>query len=100
MDVIEERGYTEGIPHFDALTVTVPGAAAAWTDVVSKFGSGKLSMSEVSTWSCTGFWATVHGTPEVASWSDREYLLAQRLQTWGDGMMLWGDGMMLWGDGM
>jgi gamma-glutamyltranspeptidase/glutathione hydrolase len=35
------------IPTTSALSVTVPGAAAAWVDVVERFGSGKVSLGEV-----------------------------------------------------
>lgn len=35
------------IPTTSALSVTVPGAAAAWVDVVASFGSGKVSLAEV-----------------------------------------------------
>jgi gamma-glutamyltranspeptidase len=48
MEVLKTRGYAEELPCFDALTVTVPGAAAAWCDVVSKFGT--MPLSEVSLW--------------------------------------------------
>lgn len=36
-----------GIPVRSVLAVTVPGAAAAWVDTVAKFGSGKLTLTEV-----------------------------------------------------
>lgn len=35
------------IPNTSIHSVTVPGAAAAWLDVVENFGSGKTSMKEV-----------------------------------------------------
>ncbi|KAK3375718.1 gamma-glutamyltranspeptidase [Lasiosphaeria ovina] len=35
------------IPTTSALSVTVPGAAAAWVDIVSRFGSGVLSLEQV-----------------------------------------------------
>jgi gamma-glutamyltranspeptidase/glutathione hydrolase len=35
------------IPTTSGHAVTVPGAAAAWVDIVAKFGSGKLSMLQV-----------------------------------------------------
>lgn len=35
------------IPMTHVHAVTVPGAAAAWCDVVAKFGSGKMEMSQV-----------------------------------------------------
>lgn len=37
------------IPATSILSVTVPGAAAAWLDIIDKFGSGKLSTSQVLT---------------------------------------------------
>lgn len=36
-----------GIPMSHVHSVTVPGAAAAWVDVVQTFGSGKLSLADV-----------------------------------------------------
>ncbi|KAJ6155831.1 gamma-glutamyltranspeptidase [Penicillium chermesinum] len=38
---------TGRIPFGSALSVTVPGAAAAWVDTYEKFGSGKLSLEDV-----------------------------------------------------
>ncbi|KAK0707878.1 nucleophile aminohydrolase [Lasiosphaeris hirsuta] len=35
------------IPNTSALSVTVPGAAAAWADIVERFGSGAVSLSQV-----------------------------------------------------
>ncbi|KAK0644099.1 nucleophile aminohydrolase [Cercophora newfieldiana] len=35
------------IPTSSALSVTVPGAAAAWVDIVERFGSGAVSLAEV-----------------------------------------------------
>lgn len=43
---ITDRVYG-AIPTSSALSVTVPGAAAAWTDIVQHFGSGALSLAEV-----------------------------------------------------
>lgn len=37
------------IPNNSILSVTVPGAAAAWLDIVEKFGSGKSSTAQVLT---------------------------------------------------
>lgn len=37
------------IPLSSVHAVTVPGAAAGWCDVVERFGSGKLSMTEILT---------------------------------------------------
>ncbi|KAK0615295.1 nucleophile aminohydrolase [Bombardia bombarda] len=50
-DVVRDLGITDlvhgSIPNTSALSVTVPGAAAAWVDVVEKFGSGKVTLGEV-----------------------------------------------------
>ncbi|KAH8147969.1 uncharacterized protein LAJ45_08070 [Morchella importuna] len=35
------------IPAANPLSVTVPGAAAAWCDIVTRFGSGKVSLREI-----------------------------------------------------
>ncbi len=35
------------IPQTSGLAVTVPGAAAAWADIVAVHGSGKVSLSQV-----------------------------------------------------
>ncbi len=35
------------IPNTSALSVTVPGAAAAWADIVERFGSGMVTLSQV-----------------------------------------------------
>ena len=35
------------IPTSSALSVTVPGAAAAWVDLVEQFGSGAVSLTDV-----------------------------------------------------
>ncbi|KAK3682843.1 nucleophile aminohydrolase [Podospora appendiculata] len=35
------------IPNTSALSVTVPGAAAAWVDIVEQFGSGVVSLAQV-----------------------------------------------------
>ncbi|KAK3232581.1 hypothetical protein CYMTET_57085 [Cymbomonas tetramitiformis] len=47
LDVVRSRGYGDGVPlpFYDALTVTVPGAAAAWHDIVARHG--RLSLAEV-----------------------------------------------------
>ena len=39
------HGSDDATPSRHAMTVTVPGAAAAWTDAVSRWGSGALSLS-------------------------------------------------------
>ena len=45
MEAVRERGIRGGaLPPFHALTVTIPGAAAAWEDVVSLWG--KLSLEQ------------------------------------------------------
>ena len=33
-----------GMPPLSAHTITVPGAAAGWVDVVESFGSGKVQL--------------------------------------------------------
>lgn len=38
LELIRSRGYDSGVPDFHALTVTVPGAAAAWQEVHNRFG--------------------------------------------------------------
>ena len=51
MEAARERGITgTALPPFHALTVTVPGAAAAWADAVTQWG--KLSLSEVGPCQC------------------------------------------------
>ncbi|XP_062306217.1 glutathione hydrolase-like YwrD proenzyme [Osmerus eperlanus] len=49
IDFLEGRGYSVSNPPppFHALNVTVPGAAACWSDTVSLFGSQQLSLQEV-----------------------------------------------------
>lgn len=44
LGLLEGRGYTAEAPpsDFDALNVTVPGAAACWCDTVQLFGSQKV----------------------------------------------------------
>lgn len=37
------------IPTTSPHSVTVPGAAAAWIDIVDKFGSGRLSIAQILT---------------------------------------------------
>ncbi|KAG5189315.1 gamma-glutamyl transpeptidase [Tribonema minus] len=41
------RGPSETLPNRHPHTVTVPGAAAAWDDAVSKWGSGVLTLSQI-----------------------------------------------------
>ncbi len=40
-----EAGFTESLPNFHPYTITVPGAAAGWADLVSRFG--RLSLNDV-----------------------------------------------------
>ena len=46
LDYIKRQGYSldnaDDIPLNHGLTVTVPGAAAAWCDTVEKFGNRKV----------------------------------------------------------
>lgn len=42
---IHDRIYG-AIPNTSILSVTVPGAAAAWLDMIEKFGSGKVTASQ------------------------------------------------------
>lgn len=43
---ISDRIYG-AIPNTSILAVTVPGAAAAWLDIIEVFGSGKMDASQV-----------------------------------------------------
>ncbi|KAG6814055.1 hypothetical protein H0H92_003102 [Tricholoma furcatifolium] len=47
IEYARSRGHVGRIPLTDLNSVTVPGAAAAWVDTISKFGSGKLSVADV-----------------------------------------------------
>lgn len=49
LDYVRSRGHVglEISPSTDALCAVVPGAAAAWEDVVTRFGSGKLTMGDI-----------------------------------------------------
>ncbi|XP_076010642.1 glutathione hydrolase-like YwrD proenzyme isoform X2 [Genypterus blacodes] len=49
LDFMEGRGYSAEAPppRFDALNVTVPGAAACWCDTAQLFGSHELSLQEL-----------------------------------------------------
>jgi len=49
LELCRERGHvgTEILPSTDALCVVVPGAAAVWEDVVQRYGSGKLTMTDI-----------------------------------------------------
>ncbi|KAH8887886.1 gamma-glutamyltranspeptidase [Thozetella sp. PMI_491] len=50
-DICRDLGVTDRtygtIPATSALSVTVPGSAAAWIDIVEKFGSGKLTLAQI-----------------------------------------------------
>jgi gamma-glutamyltranspeptidase/glutathione hydrolase len=39
LDLIEKEGFSGGLPELHALTVTVPGACAAWCDLCERFGA-------------------------------------------------------------
>lgn len=43
LEKLFQKGYSGRIPDFDSNTVTVPGAAAAWNDLLSVYGSLPLS---------------------------------------------------------
>jgi gamma-glutamyltranspeptidase/glutathione hydrolase len=49
--ICKDLGVTDriygSIPTTSGHAVTVPGAAAAWVDVVAGFGSGKLSLAQI-----------------------------------------------------
>ena len=45
LDKIKTDGFAEGIPPFHPHTITVPGAAAGWSDVAENFG--KLALQQV-----------------------------------------------------
>lgn len=48
LEVARSKGLNgRTIPSSNLNAVTVPGAAAAWVDTVSTFGSGRLSLGEV-----------------------------------------------------
>ncbi|KAG6842232.1 hypothetical protein C0991_000202 [Blastosporella zonata] len=47
LDYARSRGHIGRIPLTDLNSVTVPGAAAAWVDTISEFGSGRLSVADV-----------------------------------------------------
>eukprot|EP00079_Xenopus_tropicalis_P016032 XP_004914421.1 PREDICTED: putative gamma-glutamyltransferase YwrD isoform X1 [Xenopus tropicalis] len=49
IDLLKEKGFNEEnpVPPTHALNITVPGAAAAWVDTVSFFGSKKLTLDEI-----------------------------------------------------
>lgn len=49
LDLLESKGYGEHnhIPLHHACNVTVPGAAAAWIDTVTTFGSNRVTLSEI-----------------------------------------------------
>ncbi len=43
LDLLAKQGYAEQLPAYHAHTVTVPGAAAGWDDLIAKHGLLKLS---------------------------------------------------------
>jgi gamma-glutamyltranspeptidase/glutathione hydrolase len=45
LDLLEQRGFRAALPPFHAFTVTVPGACAAWCDLVERHG--RLPLGEV-----------------------------------------------------
>lgn len=49
LEKLKSEGFDQShpLPPGHAHTVTVPGAASAWVDTVTKFGSGKLSLQEI-----------------------------------------------------
>ncbi|XP_046350993.2 glutathione hydrolase-like YwrD proenzyme [Haliotis rufescens] len=49
LDLLKGEGFSKDhpFPVTHPHAVTVPGAAAAWVDTVEKFGSGKLTMSQI-----------------------------------------------------
>jgi len=49
LDLVRSRGHAglEISPSTDALCAIVPGAPAAWEDVVARFGSGKLTLADI-----------------------------------------------------
>ncbi|KAG6851081.1 hypothetical protein H0H93_002973 [Arthromyces matolae] len=47
IDYARSRGHVGRIPLTDLNSVTVPGAAAAWVDTITRFGSQKLSVADV-----------------------------------------------------
>eukprot|EP01132_Coremiostelium_polycephalum_P006615 gene6615-8186_t len=47
IELCKSKGYTDSIPKLCPLSVNVPGAVAGWCDTIEKFGSGKLSLSEI-----------------------------------------------------
>ena len=44
-----DPGQTGSIPMTSVHSITTPGAAAGWVDVVDKFGGGKLSLEQILT---------------------------------------------------
>ncbi|XP_069474466.1 glutathione hydrolase-like YwrD proenzyme [Ambystoma mexicanum] len=49
IDLLKQQGFDEAnpLPQQHAHTVTVPGAAAAWCDTITLFGSKKLTLAEI-----------------------------------------------------
>lgn len=44
LELLRRRGHRRALPPFDALTITVPGACAAWSDLVERHG--RLPLAE------------------------------------------------------
>lgn len=45
LKLVQQRGFSDSLPPFHPLTITVPGACAGWCDLVSRFG--KLDLHSV-----------------------------------------------------
>jgi len=45
LERLQREGYGESLPMYHPYTITVPGAAAAWFDIVERFG--RLSLSQI-----------------------------------------------------
>lgn len=78
LDLCRQRGHlgTEIAPSTDALCVVVPGACAAWEDVVTRHGSGKLTLGDVL---APAIELAEHGAPigpvTAELWRRQEHLL-------------------------
>ncbi len=56
LEAVRERGVKGGaLPPFHALTVTVPGAAAAWEDAVRQWGNLSLEQARLCKSCAFGF---------------------------------------------
>ena len=58
LEYLNTLGYNSSnpVPPRHALTVTVPGAAAAWADTISTFGSGKVCCNMEDRWATLCGW--------------------------------------------